>query len=68
MQDLIHSFSVFTRHTRIEGIYKDCDRKINGDKFDIYMPLLYMPVGTMSIVLVLQSNMDQFVVGQCRYH
>jgi len=67
LSKLEHIASVFTRHTKIKRIYKGCDRKISGDKFNIYMPLLYMPVGTVSIVLVLQSNMDQAVVVQCRY-
>jgi len=68
MHVLIHSSFVFTGHTKIKRIYKGCNRKISGDKFNIYMPLLYMPVGTVSIVLVLQSNMDLSVVVQCRYH
>jgi len=68
MHHLTHLSSVFTRHTRIKEIYKAYDSKICGSKFDIHMPLLCEPVGTVSIVLVLQSNVDLFVVLQCEHH
>jgi len=68
MHDLIQPSSVFTRHTRIKKICKGYDSKICGDKFDIHMPLLYMPVGIVSIVLVLQSNVDLFGVVQYKCH
>ena len=61
----MNSSSIFTRCTRIYRIYRGYDSKICDDKFDIHMPLLHMPVDTMSIVLVLQSNVDQFVIVQC---
>jgi len=67
MHDLVNSSTVFTRYTRINRIYRGYDSKICGDKFDIHMPLLYVPVDTMSVVLVLQSNVDQFVIVQYKH-
>jgi len=68
MHDLLNSSTMFTRYTRINRIYRGYDSKICDDKFDIHMPLLYMPVDKMSVMLVLQSKVDQFVVVQCKHH
>jgi len=68
MHDFIKSSSIFTRRTRINRIYREYDSKIRGNKFDIHMPKLYMPDGTMSVMLVPQSNVDQFVVVRCKHH
>jgi len=67
MHDLVNSSTMFTRYTRISRIYRGYDSKMCDDKFDIHMPLLYVPVDTMSVVVVLQSNVDQFVIVQCKH-
>jgi len=68
MHDPVNSSTMFTRYTRINRIYRGYDSKIYGSEFDIHMPLLYMPGGTMSVMLMPQSKVDQLVVVQCKHH
>ena len=68
IHDLVNSSSIFSGHTRINRIYRGYDSKICGSEFDIHMPLLYIPDGTVSVVLVPLLNVDQFVIVQCKHH
>ena len=68
MYDLVKSSSIFSRHTIINRIYRGYDNKICSSKLDIHMSLLYMPDGIMSVVLVPLSNVDKFVIVQCKHH